>query len=431
MGVFVANGTTLAVNGRPERLNGARVSSGFFRALGVRPALGRLIDPQDDRESAPPVVVLSHPTWLRHFRGDPSMLGRTVSLDDRTVTVVGVLPRGFTFPFEVEDAEVWVSLTFDLVGFSERGAHMFKAVGRLERGASVGQAQAELRTIARRLAEQYPEAQAGRGVNLVPLFDQVVGDVRPALLMLLAAVGFVLLIACANVANLLVARGSSREKELAIRAALGAGRGRIVRQLLTENLVVALAGGAAGLLLTLWSVDALVALMPTDLPRLKDLRVDVTVLAFVGLLSLGTGLLFGVAPAVPTARADLQWTLRDGGRFEPGDRAGATAEDPCGRRSRAGPRPVDWRGSADAEPRPPARRRSRFRSGQCSCGHVLVAPCPLSGAGTTRAVPSRGAATRGSAARSPGGRNHTRPAVRAGRSEYLARHRRSSGASTG
>ena len=300
------------------RVQGARVSAGFFPLLRVEPILGRPFLPEEDQAGAKNVVILSYGFWHRRFGGDPGAVGKKVTLDGTDFTVIGVLPPGFKFPYEMVPAELWTPTALDAELFPQRGLHALGAIGRLKPGVTLQQAQAEMDTIARRLEQEYPEDNTGRGVNLVPLHRQVVGGVRPALLILLSAVGFVLLIACANTANLLLARGAARQEEMSIRAALGAGRGRLVGQWLTESMLLGLAGGTAGLVLALWALDAFVALVPDDFPRLGSIGIDGRVAGFALTVSLLTGLASGLAPAIHASGPDLQGGLKASGRTSAG-----------------------------------------------------------------------------------------------------------------
>jgi putative ABC transport system permease protein len=314
IGILRSKGFTLTGVDEPERIPGARVSAGFFSALKVKAALGRTLRADEDQPGSQRVVVVSDGLWHRRFGGDPGLVGRTLTLDGDPFTVIGILPPGFDFPVRVSGAEVWTQAFLDTRFVESRGAHGYRVVARLRPNITLEQAQAEMDTIARRLERQYPDVNAGFGVSVIPLHEQVVGQVRPAMLVLMGAVGLVLLIACANVANLLLARGAGRRSELAIRATLGAGRLRLARLLLTESVLLGLAGGAAGLLLALWAKDALVANVPADLPRVNEIGLDANVLAFTAGMSLFAGLLFGVAPALHVTRLNLSSSLKEGGR---------------------------------------------------------------------------------------------------------------------
>ncbi|HEV2860568.1 MAG TPA: ABC transporter permease [Pyrinomonadaceae bacterium] len=299
----------------PERVVGAGVSPNIFSVLGVQPARGRTFS---DSEAAAHEVIISHGFWQRRFGGDPEVVGRQMTLDAEILDVVGVMPPEFQLP---EETELWWA-NMDGSLATMRVRHFLRVVGRLKPGVPVEQARADFDTIARRLAEQYPETNTGYGVNVITLRDQFVGGVRPALLLLLGAVGFVLLIACANVANLMLARSAARQKEMAVRAALGAGRLRLVRQLLTESLLLAAAGGAAGLLFAYWGSDLLTALGASGLPRGARVGVDGRVLAFTFMMTLLTGLAFGFVPAWAGAKAGVHGILKEDGRGATGRRAG-------------------------------------------------------------------------------------------------------------
>ncbi len=297
----------------PERLATAVVTASLFPVLGAQAVVGRTFLPDEDHPGAPRTVVLSYGLWQRRFGSDPSLVGRALTLDGQSYTVVGVMPRGFQYPRGVE---VWAPLGLFLdAGMRNRANHPgLVGLARLKPGVSLDQARVELSAIARRLEQQYPTNTA-IGASMTPLMDVVVGGgVRRTLLVLLGAVGFVLLIACANVVNLLLARGAVRSGEIAIRAALGAGRVRVLRQLVTESLVLSLTGGAGGLLIAAWGVELLRALAPDSLPRVAEIRIDGWVLGFTLVLSMIAGVVFGAAPLVQSARADLAGTLKAGGR---------------------------------------------------------------------------------------------------------------------
>jgi putative ABC transport system permease protein len=307
----------------PEQIWGARVSASLFPALNVKPILGRTFLPEEDRQGGAKVVVMGYGLWQRSFGADPSIIGRTIPLSGQTYTVVGVMPQGFKFPggenmlaglqFSPK-TELWEPLSLTGEELAERGTHNMAVIARLKPGVNLRQAQAEMTAVALHLGEQYPKFNKGLGVKLVPLHEQVVGDVRPALLILLGTVGFVLLIACANVANLLLARAASRQKEISIRTALGASRLRIIRQLLTESMLLSIVGGALGLLLALWGIDALGALIPENIPRADEIGVDASMLGFTLLISLLTGLVFGLAPALQASKTDVNESLKEGAR---------------------------------------------------------------------------------------------------------------------
>jgi putative ABC transport system permease protein len=301
----------------PERIRGAIVSPAFFSALGIKPVLGRTLLPGDDQPGKDLSVVISRSLWQRRFNSDPAVVGRGVELNGKSFTVVGVAASTAALPGLPDDTELWAPVSQG-PGLTERRWHYLNVFARLKPGVGLEQAQAEMSRLAGALSQQYPEANTDRGLRVVPLQEQVVGDVRPALLVLLGAVVFVLLIASTNVANMLLARAAGRRREIAIRAALGAGRWRLVRQLLTESLLLSLAGGTAGLLLALWGVDLLVAFGPADLPRVKEVAVDGRVLGFTLAVSLLTGLVFGLVPALQSSRPALNETLKEGGRSATG-----------------------------------------------------------------------------------------------------------------
>jgi putative ABC transport system permease protein len=315
---------SLTGSGEAERLEGARVTEGFFETLGIAPSLGRAFSPEEEQQGREQVAIISDGLWQRHFGADPDIVGKTIALNDRSFTVVGVMPAGFQFP---RASEIWTPITFRIPQTSVRRFHFLRPIGRLKPGASIEQAQAEFTSIAQRLAVQYPDSNRDYGARLISLTEQTVGDMRQPLLALSAAVAFVLLIACANVANLLLARASARQKEIAIRAALGATRARIARQMLTESLLLSLAGGAFGLLVAWAGIKALVAFSSDSIPRVKEIGLDFRALGFTLIVSLATGIVFGLIPALQASRADLNETLKEGGR------SGATALGQWARRA--------------------------------------------------------------------------------------------------
>ena len=301
--------------GEPERLAGSLVTANYFRAFGVAPALGRAFGAEEERAAPAPVAVLSDGLWRRRFGADPSVVGKVLTLDGKAVTVVGVAPPEFQYP---SGAELWLPLDFDQPDMKIRPAHFLRPIGLLKPGVTIEQARAETDLIARRLEEQYPESNARWSLNLVPLQEQVIGGFGTSLWVLLGAVGFVLLIACANVSNLMLARAAGRRRELALRTALGASRWRVVRQQLTESVLLSVAGGAAGLLLAAWGVDVLAALGAGDIPRSREIGVDGRVLAFTVALSVLTGIAFGLLPALRASRPNLNEVLKDAGRGSSG-----------------------------------------------------------------------------------------------------------------
>ena len=295
----------------PRQVTGTVASADLFQVLRAAPMLGRVFTAEEDKPGAGRVVVISHRMWKGLFGSDPSVVGKTVRLDGEGYTVVGVMPADFEFPDR--GSELWAPLALSAQEPGNRGSHYLNVVARLKDGVTLGKAQAEMEAVAARLEQQHP-VNVGHGVNVFPLHDEVVGAVRPALLLLLGVVGFVLLIACANVANLLLARGASRHTEIAIRTALGAARLRVVRQLLTESLLLAFAGGMLGLLLSAWGVDSLVKLIPADMPRVGEIGVDRWVFGFTSLVSVSTGVLFGLLPALQVSKGNLHDALKEGGR---------------------------------------------------------------------------------------------------------------------
>lgn len=296
----------------PERIDGARASADFFSALGVTPIVGRDFSLADDQPGGDRVVILSHGLWQRRFGGDPAILGKLLTLNGQSHTVIGILPADFLFL--ARQFDLWVPFAFAPQEASNRSFPYITAVARLKRGIAAGQAQAEMDTIAGRLEQEYPKTNSGKAFKLVPVHEHIVGDVQPALLILLAMVALVLLIACINVANLLLARASAREREFAIRAALGASRLRIVRQLFTESLLLGLVGGGVGLLFAFLGSDLLIALIPGNLPRVNEIEMDSQVLGYTFIVSLLTALIFGLAPALHASRPDLNKSLNEGGR---------------------------------------------------------------------------------------------------------------------
>jgi putative ABC transport system permease protein len=301
----------LTGSGDPERLSVAVVSSNLLSVLGVAPERGHGFEPQHDQPGGERAVLLGHGIWQRRFGSDPGIVGRSITLNGEGYAVLGVMPEEFRFPDR--DSELLLPLSFLGKRAERRDQYFLSLVGRLKPGVGADAARSELEGIARQIAAQYPDSHAGRSVRLMPLRDAVVGDVRPALYILLGAVGCVLLIACTNVASLMLAQALHRQREIALRTALGAGRLQIVRQMLVESLLLALAGGALGLLLARWGLSALLSLS-TEIPRADEIGIDGRVLAFGALLSLITGLMVGLLPALRASRPDLNESLKEGGR---------------------------------------------------------------------------------------------------------------------
>lgn len=304
---------TLTGGAEPEPIPGEQVTHEYFTVLGVAPVLGRTFRPEDDVPNAARVAVIGDSLWKRRFGGDALVIGRIVMLSGEPHEIIGVLPPHFRPIVASQTGEIWRPIRINRAN-PNRGVVIYRVVGRIADGVSLQDAQTAATALASRLETVYPEENEKVGFNLQPLHDRVVGEIRPGLVALLGAVAFVLLIGCANLANLLLARGSSRARELAVRLALGAGRTRVVRQLLTESALLAGLGGAAGLLLGMWAVEGLVAIAPATAPRVGEIGLDPTVFAFAALITAATGLIFGLAPALQASRRATAESLKDGAR---------------------------------------------------------------------------------------------------------------------
>jgi putative ABC transport system permease protein len=314
LGVFNFRDYNLTGSGFPERVQTGQVSAELFSALRVQAALGRLFTKEEDKTGSPAVVVISHQLWQRRFGGDASIINRSLTLNERQYTVIGVMPRDFSFS---PHTELWVPIgqLSDQPSYNVRDNHPgLKGVARLRAGITLDEARADLDWIGARLAQQYPDSNKSIGVRITPLKENYVQNVRGALWVLLGAVSLVLLIACVNVANLMLARAAARQRELAVRAALGASRWRVIRQLLTESLLLFAAGGALGLLIAQWTVDLILVFAADSIPRSGEIAIDYRVLAFTLTVSALTGIIFGLAPAIQSSRADVQETLKDTAR---------------------------------------------------------------------------------------------------------------------
>jgi len=324
MAIYTFHGFTLTGSDKPEQVDACAATSGFFSTLGVQPMLGRVFSSEEDQPGHSNVVVLSHRLWQGHFGSNPAIVGQNINLDGQSYLVAGVMPANFQFP---DFAQMWTPMAWTDKERAVRGEHHSVVVARLKPGIDLKQAQAEMNTISSRLEQQYPEDNKGWGAVVVPLHDDLVSDVRPALLVLLGAVAFVLLIASVNVANLALARTFSRQKEIAIRTALGASSARVLRQILTESVLLALAGGALGLTYAHAGVRLIMAYLADKLPHSIEVGLDSKVLAFTAAISIATGILAGVLPALRLTRGDVNQSLKQG--------LGRTDADSSGSRTRS------------------------------------------------------------------------------------------------
>ena len=327
MAMFGASGYSLTGEGEPEQLLGGRVTESYFRTLGVEPLMGRVFTKEEETPGRDKIVILSYGLWQRRFGGDKEILGEPVTFDGNLFTVIGVMPRGIyptwvnsagQIQFRPDHHQYWVPMALSNGFRTTRRSHVFGVLARLKSGVTFREAQVEMETIGRRLEQAYPE-NAKEAVALTRLGDEVVGDVRSGLLVLLGAVGLVLVIVCANIAGLVLARSASRQKEVAVRAALGAGRGDFIRQFFAESLLLGLGGGALGLGVAYFGRELLTRITPHEIPRLGDDRIDFTVLCFAAVVSILASTMFGLAPAFQSLKPDLQESLKEGGRGTAGD----------------------------------------------------------------------------------------------------------------
>ena len=312
MAAFTPDNFNLTGIGDPERLQGRRISASVFQLLGVDPQIGRVFTSAEDQPGSERVVLLSYGLWQRRFGGDSSIVGKALSLNGRSYTVVGVMPAGFQFPSSAD--QVWVPIAFTPEEAADRTTHYLKVLARLKPGVMLSQAQTDMSTIATRLQQQYPQSNTDVGAVVTPLQEYFVGDIKPALLILLGAVALVLLIACANVANLLLARAAVRQKEIAVRVALGARRWRLIRQFLTESVMLSTMGGVVGLVIAYGGLILLRSFIPENISQARQISIDFKVLGFTLFVSVATGVIFGLAPAIQAVRFNQSETLKEGGR---------------------------------------------------------------------------------------------------------------------
>ncbi|MFN2507498.1 MAG: ABC transporter permease, partial [Chthoniobacterales bacterium] len=313
---YTGNSNLAADGAEPERVPRAGVTTGFFAVLGVQPALGRAFVPEDDKPDTVTVAIISHGLWKRRFGSDPAIIGKQVQISARQITILGVMPPGFEYP---EQTQIWTTSGVKLSD-EPRDNRAWSAIARLKPGVDLKQAQSRVSAINAQHEKEFHETNKGWDANLQVLHERMVRQVKPSLLALLGAVGLVLLIACANVANLLLARSAARQKEIAVRAAMGASRGRVVRQMLTESILLSAIGGIAGLLLSIWLTDVLLAIVPEGSPRMDQVGIDYRVLTFALGISALTGILFGLVPALQASKLDVSSSLKEGGRTGEGYR---------------------------------------------------------------------------------------------------------------
>ena len=310
LAAFVAGGTILVTNDEPERVRGTSVSEDFFPLFRTKPFKGRLIQADEFKEGNDSVAIVSYALWQRRFGASDNVIGSKIQVSNSSITIVGVMPPGFDYPTQTE---IWFPLPIDPAR-EKRFNRFLNVVGRLKPGIDIKQARSEMTVINERLAQNYGETNRGWNVKLTTLQDRIVGDLRPALLILLGAVALVLLIACANVANLQLARATYRQREVAVRTALGASRFRIIRQLLTESVLLSIVSGGVGLVLSIWLIKLLISISPPNSPRFEEIRMDFRVFGFAFAVAFVTGVVFGLVPAIQTSKIDLNETLKEGGR---------------------------------------------------------------------------------------------------------------------
>ena len=375
----------------PERISGAAVSPSLFPLLGVEPIKGRTFAREEQGQGHDDIIVISERLWKRRFNSDPALVGKSLLLNGRNYTVIGVMPAKFEFPIPLfgvqgnqfaERVDIWKPVAFTPLELKERYSRSYSLIARLRPGVSVAKAQTELDQLISNWIQAYPENYSGGGfgARIYPFQDQVVGGMRTGLAILLGAVIFVLLIACANLATMLLARASARERELAIRVALGAGRWRLLRQMLTESVLLAIAGAAAGIILSVWGLQLLKQIGARTVPRLAEVNVDLVVLIVTAIIAVGTGILFGLIPAFATAKPELTEALKEGGRSSTtGAERNQGAQFTRHRRDCASVSVACWRRALAEKLCTGAEHRSRIRSSQCfdgrgeSSGHEISA----------------------------------------------------------